>query len=251
MERGLLTPFLNEFETLKKMFISKLGDPFDAQGRRRSVIAMVANEGVMDLLLNFLCSTDQISLDLKSIVVFVGDEEYVNVIEELGATAIYSPSLGSMPKSAAKVYLDDTFGRVMWFKVTSVYLALATGFNVLFQDVDLVWMKNPFQYLMDLPHDIIFMDDGQISPRYSPFYVNSGFYFVKYNEKTVYLLEKMMKSGPSEISRSHSHQQVLIRHITEAHHLFGLQIYVLPRDQFPSGKISVFDTKLFIVELLL
>lgn len=48
---------------------------------------------------------------------------------------------GSMPAHAAQGYLDDTFSRMMWFKTTSVFLALLSGFNVLFQDVDLVWLK--------------------------------------------------------------------------------------------------------------
>lgn len=46
-----------------------------------------------------------------------------------------------MPAHAAQGYLDDTFSRMMWFKTTSVFLALLSGFNVLFQDVDLVWLK--------------------------------------------------------------------------------------------------------------
>ena len=80
------------------------------------------------------------------------------------------------------------------------------------------------------------MDDGQISPRYTPFYVNSGFYFVQYNNRTLFLFEKMIKCGASEIQRTHSHQQVLIRHISEAHHLYGLSVYLLDMDQFPSGQ---------------
>lgn len=40
------------------------------------------------------------------------------------------------------LYLSlDTFSRMMWFKTTSVYLALSAGFEVMFQDVDLVWLK--------------------------------------------------------------------------------------------------------------
>jgi len=35
---------------------------------------------------------------------------------------------------------------------------------------------------------------------------NTGFYFVKYNERTLYMFEKMMKCGASEIGQTHSHQ---------------------------------------------
>lgn len=80
----------------------------------------------MDLLLNFLCSAEEIDLNLKSIIVFVGDEKYIQLVENMGANAIYSPALGSMPAGAAKFYMDDTFARMMWFKTTSVYLALVS-----------------------------------------------------------------------------------------------------------------------------
>lgn len=163
--------------------------------------------------------------------------QYIAVIENMGANAIYSPALGSMPAHAANTYLDRTFARMMWFKTTSVYLALQAGFNVLFQDVDLVWLRDPFRFLLDLQQDMVFMDDGQKSPRYTPYFTNSGFYFVRYNERTRYLFEKMVKCGASDISKSHSHQQVLIKHIAEAHHLFGLGVHVLDMKQFPSGQV--------------
>lgn len=38
----------------------------------------------------------------------------------------------------------------MWFKSFSVWLLLKMGYNVLFQDVDLVWFKNP----LDLFHNV-------------------------------------------------------------------------------------------------
>lgn len=72
------------------------------------------------------------------------------------------------------------------------------------------------------------------TPRFTPFYVNSGFYFQKYNERTQFLMEKMLKSI-SEIAVTHSHQATLTRHLTEAHHLVGLQINVLAQEDYPSG----------------
>lgn len=50
------------------------------------------------------------------------------------------------------------------------------------------------------------------------------------------MFEKMMKCGASEIGQTHSHQSVLIRHIAESHHLFGLKVYVLDTKLFPSGQ---------------
>ena len=141
-EHLLLLPLLKEHSYLLQEFRAKMGDPIDpVTGKRRVAIVMVANEGVMDLLLNFLCSAEMARIDIASIVVFVGDAKYVALIENMGARAMYHPALGSMPAHAAKGYLDDTFSRMMWFKTTSVFLALNAGFHVMFQDVDLVWLK--------------------------------------------------------------------------------------------------------------
>jgi hypothetical protein len=236
-EDSLLYPMLQELPELVKEFRRKMGDPIDAKtGKRRNALVMVANEGVMDLLLNFLCSAEMAEIDLKSIVVFVGDERFISLIENMGANAIYSAALGSMPKKAAGFYMDNTFSRMMWFKTTSVYLALSAGFEVLFQDVDLVWLKEPYSYFATLEQDLIFMDDGARTPRYTPFFVNSGFYFVKHNERTLYMFETFLKHAPEEIGLTHSHQSVLIRHIAESHHLFGLKVYVLDQQLFPSGQ---------------
>lgn len=53
----------------------------------------------------------------------------------------------------------------------------------------------------------------------------------------------MLKGGPSEIGYSHSHQQVLTRHLSETLHLIGLQIRVLEIALFPSGQAYHEDKK--------
>ena len=46
------------------------------------------------------------------------------------------------------VYKSCYFIHQMWFKSFSVWLLLKMGFNVLFQDVDLVWFKNPLDLFL-------------------------------------------------------------------------------------------------------
>jgi hypothetical protein len=111
---------------------------------------------------------------------------------------------------------------------------MCTGYDVLFQDADLVWFKDPIPYLRSLPNDIIFMDDGARTPRYTPYFMNSGFYYMKYNEKTQYFMERLLKSC-SEIASTHSHQTTMIRYISEVHDLYGLDIVMVEQELFPSG----------------
>jgi len=252
-EQALLPSLLKELPVLLREFRRKMGEPVISsgpdQGQRRTAIVMVANEGVMDLVLNFFCSAEASFVDVKNVVVFVGTEHYVPLIESLGGNAIYSPALGSMPKSAAAGYLDNTFSRMMWFKTTSVFLALNAGFDVLFQDVDLVWIADPIPYLRSLDYDVSFMDDGARTPRYTPFFVNSGFYYMKHNARTLFFMEKMMKCSASEIGYTHSHQSVLTRHIAEVHHLAGLKVFVLDMELFPSGQ-AYHEKKKYLAKIL-
>lgn len=115
--------------------------------------------------------------------------------------------------------------------------------------MDLVWLANPIPYLHNLDSDAIFMDDGARGTRYAPLYANSGFYFIKYNPRTVYLQEKMLKNAAAEIGTFHSHQAVLSKHLLEAMFLIHLKIKVLDKELFPSGKVY-HDEKPFIASML-
>ena len=256
-EKNLLPGMLAGLNDAINDFKKKLGNPIDSNNNRRSVIVMVANEGVMDLVLNLLCSCQEkvglrSKIDTSNMVFFVGQKEYIPLLESLGAHAIHTESIGSLPKKAADNYGDLTFARFMWLKAISVYIASKAGFHVLFQDVDMVWIQDPMELLNNEIKndniDIVFMDDGARTPRFAPFFVNSGFYYQKYNEKTQYLMEKMLKSV-SEIGATHSHQATFIRYIAETHHLYGLNIKVVEREMFPSG-IMYHHEKKYIEKML-
>jgi hypothetical protein len=118
--------------------------------------------------------------------------------------------------------------------VATAYLVSYAGFDILFQDADLVWLKDPIVFMKSFKKDLTFMDDGIRSPRFSPFFINSGFYFLVNNPLTRYLQERSVRMA-GEVAFHHSHQQAFLRYITETHHTFGLQVQVLDKFQFPSG----------------
>ena len=282
-EAVLLPLLLTHLSDLVAQFLQLLGSPFvdglppnaapeaDDARERRSVLVMVANEGVMDLLLNFLCSCKSAGLDTGSMVVFVGQREYMPLVQAIGAKAFYHAALGLIPRKAADSYGDVVFARLMWLKATSVFIAARAGFHVLFQvqalyafslfvlptrpnpprgsqDVDLVWLRDPFPFLQAHVTDVAFMDDGARTTRFTPFFVNSGFYFMKRNPRTQQLMERMLKCA-AEISSTHSHQATLTRYLTELHSTFQLDIAVLPELLFPSGA-QWHNNKKFIKQML-
>ena len=129
---------------------------------------------------------------------------------------------------------------MMYAKVLSVLLVNSLGYDVLFQDVDLVWYKHPLTLFHDESSalhdkDIIFQDDGSRSARFSPSSANSGFYYARYNDRTQYLFTNLLYSADM-IIQSGSHQQVLIALMNEHSSKFGLRVKILSGEDFPCGK---------------
>ena len=126
--------FMQDRQVLIDMFLTKMGNPIDPiTGERRVAFVMLANSGMVDLVINFMCSARSANIDLKDVVVFVGDQESADIMENLGLMYFMHPSAGMMPKQAAGFYGDKSFTYMMWLKVTSVYIASTAGFDVLFQ----------------------------------------------------------------------------------------------------------------------
>jgi hypothetical protein len=115
------------------------------------------------------------------------------------------------------------------------------GFDILFQDVDIVWYKNPLEYFHNASvqqYDMIFQDDGGHSIRFAPYSANSGFYYVKNTKSTRYFLTSLLMAGDL-VSYWGSHQQVMIALLGEHVSMYSLKVKVLNRDTgdvpFPAG----------------
>ena len=123
-------------------------------------------------------------------------------------------------------------------KVISVYLISALGANVLFQDADIVWFKDPLEYFAKQPGDIdtFWMDDGARSKRYAPFFANSGFYYLRANAKTRNFMHALLLSF-DQIMTVRSHQHVLDRLLGQHAANFGMRAQVLSKEYFPQGQV--------------
>ena len=106
------------------------------------------------------------------------------------------------------------------------------GFNVLFQDADIVWFRNPFEFFhndmtmsaekgLKVPHGY-FSDDGQRgSPRYAPFFANSGFFYLR-NSPEMRNLAYSIMLGFDTMQSTGSHQNVFTVRLMEGLDMFGL-----------------------------
>ena len=210
--------------------------------RHDTVVVMATNLGTLDLVANFVCSVasvPELEPTLASVLVFASDGGTRDAVEKLGIAAFSDPALGDLPSAAAKVYGDRSFVRMMWLKVTSVYLVLSLQHNVLFQDADVVWFRDPLPYFAEVADDQVdtfWMDDGARSSRYTPWYANSGFYFLRANERVVFFMHRLLMSY-DVILAVRSHQHALIMLLTDLMAKHGLTAQLLPNTDFPQGQV--------------
>jgi hypothetical protein len=141
----------------------------------------------------------------RSMCIMLNHSEIVSLIEATGAMGLFHEGYASVSKKASQDYLDRVFVDMMWYKAFSIYLVLRRGINVLFQDVDLVWFRDPMPYFHNYRAraqerseqtgafvEAFFSDDGQRSMRYTPFYANSGFYYLVASERSTYFAWSIM-----------------------------------------------------------
>ena len=79
--------------------------------------------------------------------------------------------MATIPKEDSQIYADTTFADVMSVKVVCVQLVNELGYDLIFQDVDVVWFKSPIDFFQDksLPtFDMYFQDDGNRQMRFAP-----------------------------------------------------------------------------------
>ena len=209
----------------------------------QTIVVQVVNFGQSELLLNFLCSAKRRGLDTSSILVFATDQETFDLVNHMGgATVVYLKDVfGEMPSRAANHYGDMSFRKMMLAKVYCIHLVMLLGYDVLFQDVDVIWYQNPIPYFhnssaSDASFDVYFQDDGNHASFYAPYSANTGFYYARNNERTVHFFNSLLVSGDS-ILQMHSHQITLVALLQEHASLYGLKIKIFSRDGdlFPGG----------------
>ncbi|CAO2181914.1 unnamed protein product [Urochloa humidicola] len=90
--------------------------------------------------------------------------------------------------SAANHFLTKGYLELVWTKLSLQQRVLELGYNYLFTDVDVMWLRDPFRHI-NLYADVTMSCDafsGEAeSLRNSP---NTGFYYVKSSERTVGML---------------------------------------------------------------
>ncbi|PIA31045.1 hypothetical protein AQUCO_05300106v1 [Aquilegia coerulea] len=91
-----------------------------------------------------------------------------------------------------KLYMSHDFINMMWRRTLFLADVLQRGYSFIFTDIDVMWLRNPF---LRIPQNET--DDMEIScDKFGTNQwcrnnlINTGFYFVRSNNKTIYLFNK-------------------------------------------------------------
>jgi hypothetical protein len=239
---------LTTYLTYMQPNLEKLGAVLKPIAVQNTVIVMVCNKGQANMLLNFVCSAKARGLSLEHVVIFATDSETAAIAKSLGlATFLDEHNFARLPKTSAD-YGGYTFTDMMWAKVVSAHLVSTLGYNMLFQDLDIVWHRDPLEYFHKLSGttdvnaddgewDMYFQDDGARSARFAPFGANSGFYYARHNDRTRELFNARLFTG-NQIQRARSDQSVFDALLEEQASRFGLRVKTLSEDDFPGGRYA-------------
>ena len=216
----------------------RLGHMYAELGRPENVITMLYCSRFFPLFENWLASCVAHGIDVKErLIVFTLDESAHRSTQALGVKSYcLDPAMYGEAGGSAR-FGDMKFSRTMFYKNALIHDLLKLGCGVLFQDVDLIWLKDPMDYLVATgsQHDIHFMHDGP-NRIHRPLYANTGFIYLRCTEASRALMETALRNTAT-IFGCGSHQLPLNRIL--AHFILHnvLSVNVLPQALFLNGHL--------------
>ncbi|CAI9102065.1 OLC1v1000258C1 [Oldenlandia corymbosa var. corymbosa] len=134
-----------------------------------------------------------------------------------------------------KLYMTADFIKMMWARTAFLLDVLKRGYSFIFTDTDIIWLRDPFPRLKMYKE----IDDMQMStdrfngyPSSTQNSINTGFYHVRSNNKTITLFETWY--GRRTSSAGMKEQDVLAKLITKEGVIdkLGLRARFLDNDHF-------------------
>ncbi|XP_062187523.1 uncharacterized protein At4g15970-like [Phragmites australis] len=114
----------------------------------------------------------------------------------------YLVEVKSMNLSSANNFMSQAYVELVWTKLSLQQRVLELGYNFLFTDVDIVWLRNPFRHIsvfadMTTSSDVFGGDIDSLDN-----WPNTGFYYVKATNRTVEMLRRW-RAGRARFPPNH------------------------------------------------
>jgi hypothetical protein len=156
--------------------LQPLSDKVAAAGHesvKGTIVVMVSNAGHAELLVNFVCSARANGVDLSKVLMFATDADVHKIALSLGLASFFNEAIfRSIPQRAAAIYGDETYARIMLSKSFVTFLAIRTGHDFIFQDVDIIPYRPDYwswwTAKKEGDYDLYFQQDFNVRPEYAP-----------------------------------------------------------------------------------
>jgi hypothetical protein len=234
--------FLEKYLSMRHKLFQPLYDQIKHVARDNTVILFAFNSGSLPFFANWLCSCRRHGIDTSNVLVYAADAKLKAFLDEVGILAAHMPEIfGSYNEQAAR-----TFGGPSWLpfgqlKVLVPKMIMDGGFNVLFQDVDMVWFKDPLADMTSnaslAKFDYLLQYVGNPRVLFEPFNANSGYWYMRNNAYSRQCWDEFFYSN-EKVGTWTSSQQLALNHFlgvcVGSEHL---RVATLPREAYPSGWI--------------
>lgn len=182
--------------------------PLISPYNNRTVILVAVSDLYRDMLMSFVCMLRRLSL--PSPLVGALDPDIYQFAEEQGLAVFYDNSAQKARLESAKNGTACKFGTACFKMVTklksrAVLHVLKLGYNVLWSDVDIVWLRDPFKEILEYPVGTFPVQSDQ-PKRWEPANgangtsvpggaINSGFYYARAEPKVIEALEAIVEDA--------------------------------------------------------
>lgn len=212
----------------------------------KTLVIMYYCKNYFSLFLNWIKSCETNNIPVKKFTIgFALDKEAYDKTIEIGFKCYLLDPNKYEQGGGSGQYGDSKFAATMYYKNSLMddILNLSYSPNVLFQDSDLIWVRNPIPYLEDNvsknEYDVQIMYDGP-NRNFQNLYANSGFIFIRNCEETRAMMETAVRNS-AYIFQSGSHQKPLdklFQHYID-HNI--IKLLVLPENTFINGHLFGLD----------
>lgn len=204
------------------------------------VVISTFNWGFRQMVENWAASCDHHNIECRKFtILFPTDEHADEFARDLGfETSFAGTPYGDLPTQAAGVFGDSIFRKMLFAKTAMTVDMLAVGGDFLRQDVDLVWMRDPRNDLVERMDrrslDMQFMYDGP-NAIHQPLFYNSGFIFIRTNSFTRHMWKTVFENYGAILAEGG--EQRIINVITSCLRERGLRVERLPEDDYMNGHL--------------
>merc|ERR1712224_13873 len=141
---------------------------------------------------NFICGLRKRNLKIEKQLLAITFDSATTELFHSENIATYNANWTNIRHGASNAFGQGEHGKITVIAHSIRNELIQIGYNVLFQDTDVVWIKNPLPFLKSLPYDEVAGSDRRfdfLGP------INTGFIFTKSNIRSKMFLSSLTNNS--------------------------------------------------------